>query len=78
MRTAFMPLLPIWRMAMIDWPGVDIFDRGIQIFRSRGWLNHQFADWVDQSCTDRQFIRRMLVEAWSGMNFESPLGHDDR
>ena len=69
---------PIRRVAMIDWPGADIFDHGLRSFQVRGWLNHQFSDWVDQSCTDRQFIRRMLAKEWPGIAFELPAIHDDR
>lgn len=49
-----------------------------RIFQFRGWLNHQFSDWVDQSCTDWRFIRRMLVKEWPGIAFELSAIHDDR
>jgi hypothetical protein len=62
---------------MIDWPAVDIFDRGLRPFRFRGWLNHQFTDWGDQSWTDQQFICRMLAEEWPGITFELPPSHDE-
>jgi hypothetical protein len=69
---------PIQRVAMTDWPGVDIFDRGLRTFHFRGWRNHQFTDWADPSCADRQCIRRVLAEEWPGIAFEFPPGRDER
>jgi hypothetical protein len=65
---------PIRKVVMADWPGVDIFDRGLRTFRFRGWMNHQFTDWIDQSDTDRKFTRRMLDEEWPSIIFELPSG----
>jgi uncharacterized protein (TIGR02996 family) len=67
---------PIRRVAMADWPQVDVFDCGLRTFPFRAWRPHQFTDWADPSFTDEQFIRRMLAEEWPGIAFELPPGPD--